>query len=50
MDIADDEDMEVLIGGWSAFEVELKDHLKETNSSGSRFRSSIDSIARFRTG
>ena len=29
MDIADDKDMEVLIGGWSAFEVELKDHLKE---------------------
>ncbi len=29
MEIADGEEMEVLIGGWSAFEVELKDHLVE---------------------
>ena len=29
MEIADGEEMEVLIGGWSAFEVELKEHLVE---------------------
>ena len=29
MELSADEDIEILIGGWSAFEVELKDHLVE---------------------
>ena len=28
-EITDDQELEILLGGWSAFEVELKDHLKD---------------------